>query len=298
MGGRLAIHLSAERDDLRALHDGRQILDRIDRWATRLSRHLEGSELSVLNADPNWTVTIRPTLGAALWAGLDAHDASEGFVDITLLDARLAAEGLIPAAGRTGACHWSVRFGPGRRAVVQREPGVRFDLGGVAKGWLADRALDLLARWAGAVVDADGDLAVRCPGGQRWAIAVDDPRTDTASLAVLNLSTPAGTLPARWGIATSGTSVHRWGVSGSVRHHLIDPRTGSSAVTDVVQATVVCGSALRAEALAKSAVIAGSSEGLALLERAGVAGAIILTDSDEILALPSTLALLDQSGEA
>jgi len=298
MGGRLAIHLSAERDDLRALHDGRQILARIDRWAARLSRHLEGSELSALNDDPNWTVTIRPTLGAVLWAGLDAHDASEGFVDIALLDARLAAEGLIPAATWPATHRWSVRFGPGRGAFVQREPGIRFDLGGVAKGWLADRALDLLARWPGVAVDADGDLAVRCAAGQRWAIAVDDPRTDNASLAVLNLSTAAGTLPARWGIATSGTSVHRWGVRGSVRHHLIDPRTGNSAVTDVVQATVACGSALRAEALAKAAVIAGSSEGLALLERAGVAGAILLTDRDEILALPSTLALLDQTGEA
>jgi thiamine biosynthesis lipoprotein len=87
-------------------------------------------------------------------------------------------------------------------------------------------------------------------------------------------------------------------VSGSVRHHLIDPRTGISAVTDVVQATVVSGSTLRAEALAKAAVIAGSAEGLALLERAGVAGAILLTDRDEVLALPSTLALLDPPGDA
>jgi thiamine biosynthesis lipoprotein len=298
MGGRLAIHLAAERDDLRALHDGRQILARIDRWAERLSRHLDGSELSTLNDDPNWTVSIRPTLGAALWAGLDARDASEGLVDITLLDARLAAEGLIPAARPTGAHRWSVQFGPGRGAIVQRQPGVRFDLGGVAKGWLADRALDLLARWTGVVVDADGDLAVRCAVGGQWTIAIDDPRADNASLAVLNLSTPAGNLPARWGIATSGTSVHRWGVSGSVRHHLIDPRTGISAVTDVVQATVVSGSTLRAEALAKAAVIAGSAEGLALLERAGVAGAILLTDRDEVLALPSTLALLDPPGDA
>jgi hypothetical protein len=55
---------------------------------------------------------------------------------------------------------------------------------------------------------------------------------------------------------------------------------------------------VRAEALAKAAVIAGSAEGLALLERAGIAGAILLTDRDEVLALPSTLALLDPPGDA
>jgi thiamine biosynthesis lipoprotein ApbE len=60
----------------------------------------------------------------------------------------------------------------------------------------------------------------------------------------------------------------------------------------VVQATVVAGSALRAEALAKAAVIAGSVEGFALLERAHVRGAVILTDRGEALALPQTLALL------
>jgi thiamine biosynthesis lipoprotein len=93
-------------------------------------------------------------------------------------------------------------------------------------------------------------------------------------------------------VATSGVSIHRWQVNGTVRHHLIDPRTGSPAETDVVQVTVVAGSSLRAEALAKAAVIAGAVEGFALLERARVRGALLLTDRGEVLALPSTLALL------
>ncbi len=175
---------------------------------------------------------------------------------------------------------------------MHRPPGVRFDLGGVAKGWLADRGLALLSSWPSAVIDADGDLAVRCAPGQLWAVAVDDPRTDGASLAILHLAAPRDGQPARWGVATSGTSVHRWRTGDQVRHHLIDPRTAAPAITDVVQATVVCGSALRAEVLAKVAVIAGSVDGLALLERAGVRGAVILTDRGETLALPSTLALL------
>jgi thiamine biosynthesis lipoprotein ApbE len=54
----------------------------------------------------------------------------------------------------------------------------------------------------------------------------------------------------------------------------------------------VAGSALRAEALAKAAVIAGTVEGFALLERARVLGAVILTDSGATLALACTLPLL------
>ena len=54
----------------------------------------------------------------------------------------------------------------------------------------------------------------------------------------------------------------------------------------------MAGSALRAEALAKAAVIAGSLYGLALLERADVRGAVLLTTSGEVMALPVTLPLL------
>ncbi len=299
MGGRLLIHLSGGArattiDDERARRDARRVLGRVTRWAARLSRHVETSELSALNADPQPGVIVGPTLGAALWAGREAGDASGGLVDITLLDARLAAEGVLAAVPAAAADRtWSLLLGPGRPALVRRRPGLRFDLGGVAKGWLADRALNLLAGWPNAVVDADGDLAVRCAPGQFWAIRVDDPRADDATLAILHLSAPQSGLPGRCGVATSGTSVHRWRRDGATRHHLIDPRTGAPAVTDVIQATVVCGSALRAESLARAAIIAGSAEGPALLERSSVIGAIFLTDRGETLALPSTLALLD-----
>jgi thiamine biosynthesis lipoprotein len=299
MGGRLAVHLAAAADDERARRDAQRVLARVARWADRLSRHLGTSELSTLNADPRPTVAVGPTLAAALRAGLEAGELTDGLTDITLLDARLAAEGLLPVSRtRTGSKSWSLTLGPRGRAVVPRSPGLHFDLGGVAKGWLADRALRLVSDWPSAVIDADGDLAVRCAPGRAWAVAVDDPRANDASLALLHLSAPDGSSPAQWGVATSGTSIHRWAHAGEVRHHLIDPRTEAPAITDIVQATVVCGSALRAEALAKAAVISGSVEGFALLERAGVLGAVVLTDRGETLALPSTLALLDAPSES
>jgi thiamine biosynthesis lipoprotein len=306
MGGRLAIHLGASRrnraeepasatdpDDVaEARIAGQRIIARIDRWASRLTRHTETSDLSLLNADPQSEVPVRPMLAAALLAGLVAADASEGFADITLLDARLAAEGKDGLAPASRLREWQVIRLHRGTAIVRRPPGLHFDLGGVGKGWIADRALDLLEAWPSAVVDADGDLAVRVAPGRVWEVGVDDPRTPDAHLAVLQLGTPAGGAPTRWGVATSGTSIHRWKMAGGVSHHLIDPRTGRPAHTDVIQATVVAGSALRAEALAKAAVIAGSVYGLALLERAGVRGAVLLTTSGEVMALPVTLPLL------
>jgi thiamine biosynthesis lipoprotein len=296
MGGRLVLHVATS-DEQTARHDLELVANRIQRWAARLTRHSESSELSALNADPAGEVPVGPTLAAALLAGRLAAEESQGLVDISLLDARLAAEGL--AGGRPGneadplqRPAWSLLPGQRGTALVSRPVGLRFDFGGVGKGWIADRALALLGSWPSAVVDADGDVAVRAAPGQVWEIGVDDPRRPDALLATLRLAAPAN-VPARWGVATSGVSIHRWVVDGRPTHHLIDPRTGRSASTDVVQATVVAGSALRAEALAKAAVIAGVGGGFALLERARVLGAVLLTDGGETLALPQTLEMLE-----
>ena len=77
--------------------------------------------------------------------------------------------------------------------------------------------------------------------------------------------------------------------TGGVAHHLIDPRTGASARTDVVQATVLARTAREAEALAKTAVILGSDAALETLDRPGVDGAILLTEAGDLLLTPGTL---------
>jgi thiamine biosynthesis lipoprotein len=293
MGGRLVIHLDAPGRAAEAERAGRRVVARVDRWAARLTRHTDTSDLARLNADPGEAVAVRPTLAAALLAGVAAADVSDGYADITLLDARLSAEGLGHSASASRLGEFQIVRGRRGAALVRRTPGLRFDLGGVGKGWIADRALELLSEWRSAVVDADGDLAVLCAPGKSWELAIDDPRMPDSMLAVLRLAAPLGGAPTRWGVATSGTSVHRWNVGGIAAHHLIDPRTGLPAETDVVQATVIAGSALRAEALAKAAVIAGSVDGFALLERARVRGAVLLTSGGDIIALPVTLPLLE-----
>jgi thiamine biosynthesis lipoprotein len=174
---------------------------------------------------------------------------------------------------------------------VRRPVGLRFDLDGIGKGWLADRALDRLRRYPAAVVDADGDVAIGLGSGMTWCFGVADPRLDDHDLAVVRL-TPrggrSGRLDGRFGLATSGTTVHRWAHGDTSTHHLIDPRTGRSAETDVVQATVLAATTREAEALAKAVVILGSAAGYDLLDRSRVDGAILLTDKHELVIHPAT----------
>ena len=101
-------------------------------------------------------------------------------------------------------------------------------------------------------------------------------------LAVVNLGSPGscGTL----GLATSGTSVHRWDRSTGIAHHLIDPATWRSVPTDVVQATVLAESARLAEGFAKAAVIAGATDAFELASRPGIHGLLVLTAAGEVRA--------------
>ena len=124
-------------------------------------------------------------------------------------------------------------------------------------------------------------------------MGVEDPDRPGMDLAVIRVRGAAHEgAPIRFGIATSGTSVHRWTTGGAMRHHLIDPRTGEPALTDVVQATVIARSARAAEAFAKTAVILGTTAALIALDRPEVEGAIILSERGELLIPPKTLRFL------
>lgn len=299
MGGTVEIQVSTASSDQAAeavaRRDAERVLDRLDAWVARLTRFSALSDLSRLNASPVERVPIRPTLAAVLDWARAAEGSSDGIVDVAMLDARLEAEGLPrpwaasprATALRWGAAsrRWSIERGA-RWSYVRRSGAVHFDLDGVAKSWLADRALARLAAPT-AIVDADGDVAIRLSAGRSLRFGVADPRHHGDHLATLELVAhdDGGRT---FGLATSGTSVHRWRVGGRSTHHLIDPATGEPARTDLVQATVLCASAREAEVLAKTAVIEGSTAAFARLDRPSVLAAILLTERGEVLATPST----------
>jgi thiamine biosynthesis lipoprotein len=83
------------------------------------------------------------------------------------------------------------------------------------------------------------------------------------------------------GVATSGTDYRRWKQGGRWSHHIIDPRCGQPAQTDVVTATVIAPNAMQAEMAAKAALILGSEQGLAWIEeRPEFQGMLVLENGD------------------
>jgi thiamine biosynthesis lipoprotein len=150
---------------------------------------------------------------------------------------------------------------------------VRLDLGGVAKGWAADQAARRLAEAGPALVDAGGDISVSGPmaDGLPWPIAIANPFAPDQSLGLALL--------ARGAVATSGRDYRRWMRGGLEQHHIIDPRSGQPAQTDILSATIVAPDGPLAEMAAKVALILGSRAGLAWLDaRPTLAGLLVLED--------------------
>jgi thiamine biosynthesis lipoprotein len=125
------------------------------------------------------------------------------------------------------------------------------DFGGVAKGWAAHQAAERLNVHGPALVNAGGDIAItgKMPDGSWWSVGVADPINPSDNLELIKLG--------RCGVATSGTDYRHWMKDGVWQHHIIDPRTGFPAETDILSATVIAPTVMEAEMSAKVAVILG-----------------------------------------
>jgi len=159
------------------------------------------------------------------------------------------------------------------RGTVLLPARAKLDLGGIAKGWIVDRLGEMLAPQGPFLVDIGGDMAARGAGpdgGPGWLIAVADPYRPEHDVCWLRLQEQA--------IATSTTARRRWMRGNRWLHHLIDPRSGTPAESDVAQATVLAPTAVEADVCAKTALILGRDAGLRWLDQRGCAGTLVTTD--------------------
>jgi FAD:protein FMN transferase len=237
-------------------------------WHRRFSRFEPESELSRLNRDPAATVAVSPLMRRVIEAALQAAHDTGGLVDATLADeielagyeGHFEGEGIdLPTALALAPARAPAAPGPDERwrrvsvdaraGTVRRPPGLRLDVGGIAKGVFADELAGLLEGFDAYVLDCAGDLRV---GGRAGVLrpvhiagAFGSERLHTFALA-------------RGAVATSGISRRSWiGGDGRPAHHLLDPSTGAPVFTGIVQATALAPTAAQAEVLAKAAVLSG-----------------------------------------
>ncbi len=166
-----------------------------------------------------------------------------------------------PAEGRGGGEARDEVTGGGQ--VVLVEPGMSIDLGGLAKGYVAEEAVEVLraAGLTSALVEAGGDICTlgRRGDGQPWVTAVRNPETEDGwpFIALLRVADGA--------VATSGSYARYVEIEGKRYTHVLDPRTGWPETT-VTSATVIGPEATSADWLATTLTVLGPAEGIELIE--------------------------------
>jgi len=249
----------------------------IHRLERMLSRFLPTSELSHLNAAG--VLEAPPELAEVTQLALDARERTGGRFDPTVHDAVVAAgydrpfedmapDGLSLSPG--AACGGRVTVAG---STIEIERGYRLDLGGIAKGYAADRACALLAEAGPCIVNAGGDLAIHgTPEQGVWPVAVEVPG------APLTLGLGSGAL------ATSGRDHRRWRRGGVELHHLVDPTTGLPAVTSLLRVTAFAESAAGAEVSAKVLLLAGERAARIEADVLGIPAVLVTADGRVVLA--------------
>lgn len=232
------------------------------------SRFRFDSGLSSLNARAGSWVQVSPLLLEAVSAALRAARLTEGDVDPTVGRAMIALgydrdfaelRHCVPTVSIAAVPGWRSVGVDAAHSTIRLEPGVMLDLGATAKALGADLAAARAAEVAGCgvLVGLSGDIALAGPPPETgWRVRVTDDHRSGPDAPGQWISVLSG------GVATSSVVSRRWHTAdeaGGEAHHVIDPRTGRSAVEVWRTATVAAATCLDANIASTAAIVRGAA---------------------------------------
>ncbi|WP_206107040.1 FAD:protein FMN transferase [Paenibacillus favisporus] len=270
-------------------------------WFAFVEKHLTrfdpGSELSRLNRSAGRPFMATPILFEAVSVAVDYYHRADGLFN-PFLGQLLTDLGYGRSFGETAAEKKVSSQAPDRTEVnarllgafgpeigaklnpllrsIELPPAWSVDLGGIAKGWSAEKFAGMMCRKgiAHGAVSAGGDMML-------WGGEDRPQQVNIADPFALDRDIDSLVIRRKTGVATSSRLKRKWlDGEGQERHHILDPRTMMPSLTDVVQATVIHPSLTAAEVYAKCLLILGLQAGTAWLERKHPAAAAVLVCED------------------
>lgn len=233
-----------------------------------MSLHRADSELSRLNAGAAaGPVLVSPDLFRVISKAQEIARQTEGSFDITIrpladLWGFIWKEYRLPTEAELRAVlprvnYQLVQLEPDRGAGRFLAPGVSIDLGGIAKGYAVDCAIEKLDSLgvSNAMVKAGGDLRVigLPPGKTNWIVRLEDPRKE-GRRAEVPLRDAA--------LSTSGNYENFFELNGVRYGHILNPRTGQP-VQGIAACTVIAPTCMESDALATACFVYGVEKSLA-----------------------------------
>ena len=261
-------------------------------YERRFSAWLPDSDIGRLNSSCGRACAIHPDTAGLLSAALSYCEKSQGTFDITMMPAiRLWGfrEGRIPQKGALKAAMQHVDWRKlrvfemdGETFAQLTDPEMAVDLGGIAKGWIADRLVDSMRRSEPAIlgfsVNLGGNVAVwgEKPDNSPWNVGIRDPLgrgSLAASVALRNAS-----------VVTSGITERCFTSNGHLYHHILDTRNGLPVETDLASASVVAKRSIDAEGFSTTLLALGSGRAQDYVRtEPAIEAAVLITRAGEIL---------------
>lgn len=241
--------------------------EEIERLSSLLSRHDPSSSVSILNTKGILT-ELPPELFHVLKASKHYNHISQGAFDITVLPVLdlyeesfkstnnpPSSSELENVLSRVSSDHIDLNA----NAVSFAKPDMKITLDSIAKGYIIDRAMDVLKQHGikHALINAGGDIAVH-GGTQRgapWKIAIQDPKHKNRRIEVVEVTDGA--------IATSG-NYEVYFDEEKVYHHLISPLS-LEPIKNINSTTVRARTVMEADALATTIFVLGKEQGIKLI---------------------------------
>ncbi len=253
-------------------------------------RHTAGSDIARINENSGQAVKVDPDTAELISKALEYSLLSNGEYDITIApvsDLWDFHEGgnTIPDKDRLEkACrlvdHNNVSVDTSASTVTLLTEGSAIDVGGAAKGFVADRIASYLRGRSitGAIINMGGDMYLlgHKSDNKPFNIGINDPFNEGQCVMSVSVSDMA--------VATSGTYERMFIKDGVRYHHILDPATGMSADTDIESVTVITKNALDSDCLCTVCLLLGSDEALKLIGSIPDTEVImILTDSSIVM---------------
>lgn len=255
----------------------------IKRLEQMLSTWIATSELSLVNAAAgHHPVAIGPETLELVVRSLEIAALTEGGFNIAVGPAveawSVTERQQIPSQGELQALEplvdWStIQVDRKARTILLPKPGMRIDVGGIGKGYAADRAVDVMRRAGaqGGVVALSGDIKVfgDLPGMKGFPVGIRHPRQEGALIATIDLKNEA--------ISTAGDYERYFEQDGIRYHHILDPHTLEPA-RKCQSVTVIAVEGIVADGLDTGIFVLGPERGMALVERLPDVEAVIIDD--------------------
>lgn len=268
-------------------------------YEQKFSNTIEDSEISKINAAGGEYVTVSDDTARLLADAIGYGDISRGKFDVTIgglsdlwniseIAKNLETEdnesdsSVLPAQKEIERelSHVDYRNVEIRGNQVRlKDPEAKLDVGGIAKGFIADQMREYLTKQGitEGVISLGGNVLTLGPkqSGDSYTIGIQKPFADTgtamASLSVKNAS-----------VVTSGIYERYFRVGGKLYHHILDTQTGYPVNNHLVQVTIISEKSMDGDALSTACFALGEEKGMELIENTKGAEALFLTDDGKL----------------